>query len=215
MTTVIIVRHGQSEGNAKGEFHGQYNSDLTEKGHAQAECTAKYLDRYDIDVIYSSDIRRAHSTALHTAERRGMEVIKSEGMREIKAGKWEQMKFEDIAVEYPDVYKTWFEDISNCRCPEGESVRELAHRVWQTVDKIAAENDGKTVMIATHATPIRALSCLWRGLDISEMQNIRWVPNTSVTVVEYDNKGGYNVKLYGECQHLLDAGLITELPKNI
>ena len=58
MTRLIIVRHGESEGNAKNEFQGQYNSDLTDRGHLQAECTAGYLDSFNIDAIYSSDIRR-------------------------------------------------------------------------------------------------------------------------------------------------------------
>ena len=214
MTTVILVRHGQSEGNLLSEFHGQYNSDLTEKGHAQAECTARFLDNYNIDKIYSSDIRRAHSTALHTAKRKNMDVILSPGMREIKAGKWEQMKFSDIAVEYPDLYNIWYNDISNCRCPDGEAVYELSERVVRTFNEIVAENDGKTVMIATHATPIRSLLCYFDSKDVSEMQNIKWVPNASVTVVECEGKD-FKIILRGEHSHLDAEGLLTELPKNI
>ncbi len=214
MTRFIIVRHGESEGNAKGEFHGQYNSDLTEKGHAQAEETAKFLDSYPIDRIYASDIRRAYSTALHTAKRRGMDVIKDEGLREIFAGKWEKMRFTDIAEQYPEVYHIWRENISACRCPDGESVAELAERVRKTFDRLAAENDGKTVMIATHATPIRAMICHFRGQPITEMQNIRWVPNASVTVVDYTANGA-EISLYAEAEHLEKVGLVTSLPAKI
>ena len=42
-TKIIVVRHAQGEGNLKGEFHGQYPSDLTELGVRQAECTAEFL----------------------------------------------------------------------------------------------------------------------------------------------------------------------------
>ena len=98
MTRLIVVRHGQSEGNAKGEFHGQYNSDLTALGHEQAERTAEFIDRYTIDAIYSSDIRRAYSTAKHTADRRGMPIIADTGLREIFAGDWEQMKFTHVQL---------------------------------------------------------------------------------------------------------------------
>ena len=131
MTKFIVVRHGQSEGNAKGEFHGQYNSDLTELGHRQAECTAEYVDRYTIDAIYSSDIRRAYSTAKHTADRRGMPVITDTGLREIFAGDWEQMKFSDIEEKYPEERRIWY-----------ESVAEMAARVNAAFERIAAENDG-------------------------------------------------------------------------
>lgn len=214
MTTVILVRHGQSDGNLLAEFHGQYNSDLTEKGHAQAECTACFLDKYHIDKIYSSDIRRAHSTALHTAKHKGLDVIPAQGMREIKAGKWEQMKFADIAVEYPELYNIWYNDISKCELPEGETVVQLYNRVVKTFKEIVKENDGKTVMIATHATPIRSLFCYIDGKDVSEMQNIKWVPNASVTIVECDGEN-YNIVLKGEYSHLDKEGLLTELPKNI
>lgn len=215
MTRLIIVRHGESEGNAKHEFHGNYNSDITERGHAQAECTAKFLDNYQIDAIYSSDIKRAYSTALHTAVRKNLPVIKCEGVREIFAGKWERMTFSDIQACYPEDFKLWHEDIANCRCPGGESVAELAQRVKMALDKIACENDGKTVMIATHATPIRSMYCVWNNLPLAEMKNIHWAPNASVTIVDYDNKGNYNLSEYALCDHLADQGLLTKLPKNI
>ena len=214
MTRLILVRHGESEGNLKREFHGQYMSDLTEKGHVQADCTAKFLDTFHIDKIYSSDIPRAYSTALHTANRKGRDVIKEQGVREIRAGKWEQMKFDDIMVEYPEDYDIWHNNISECRCPGGESVRELSERVIETVNKIAQENDGKTVMIATHATPLRALICYFSGNSPEYMKELKWVPNASVTVVEYE-KGEFEIKLLAESRHLEDAGLITVLPKNI
>lgn len=215
MTKIILIRHGQSEGNLREEFHGQYNSDLTEKGHLQAECTAEFLDSHHIDKIYASDIRRAYNTAVHTAVRRGLEVIKAPGMREIFAGKWEQMRFTDIAEKYPEEYGIWYNDISACRCPGGESVKELFVRVTQAFDKISAENDGKTVVIATHATPIRALFCHFDGLGVEAMQDTHWVPNASVSIVECDNNGSYRLTMRGECEHLVKAGLLTALPKNI
>ncbi|MBQ8759294.1 MAG: histidine phosphatase family protein, partial [Clostridia bacterium] len=133
---------------------------------------------------------------------------------EIKAGKWERMKFTDISVEYPELYHVWYNDISKCKCPEGECVSELFERVVDTFNKIVAENDDKTVMIATHATPIRALFCYFDGKDVSEMQNIKWVPNASVTVVECDGNSN-KIVLRGEYSHLEKEGLVTELPKNI
>ena len=214
MTKFIVVRHGQSEGNAKGEFHGQYNSDLTELGHRQAECTAEYVDRYTIDAIYSSDIRRAYSTAKHTADRRGMLVITDTGLREIFAGDWEQMKFSDIEEKYPEERRIWYEDVAHCKIPGGESVAEMAERVNAAFERIAAENDGKTVFVATHFTPIRAMCCRWHGWPLDGMQKIKGVVNASVTIVEYDGDKR-KIVCVGEAEHLVKAGLLTGLPKDI
>ena len=155
MTRIIVVRHGESEGNAKNEFHGQYRSDLTEKGHKQAECTAVYLDAFPIDAIYASDIPRAFSTALHTANRRGLTVTPDEGLREIFAGEWEQMKFDDIAECYPEAYKVWRTDPAHCRCPGGESVAELCERVKAAFARIAYEEGFE--VIGKHFADIAAI----------------------------------------------------------
>lgn len=214
MTEIILVRHGQSTGNLLSEFHGQYNSDLTEKGHAQAECTACFLDNYHIDKIYASDIKRAFSTALHIANHKDLEVIPNKAFREINAGDWEQMKFNVIEEKYPELHSTWYNNISKCKLPNGESVSELYDRVTAEFDKLARENDGKTILIATHATPIRALFCHILKQGIDGMQNLKWVTNASVTIVKYhDNE--YEFVLKGEDSHLKKASLLTELPKNI
>ena len=47
-TKLYVVRHAQGMGNKLAEFHGQYNSDLTELGKKQAECTAEYLKEEDL-----------------------------------------------------------------------------------------------------------------------------------------------------------------------
>lgn len=215
-TTVIMVRHAQGEGNLKGEFHGQYPSDLTELGIVQAECTAKFLENYPIDIAFASDIPRAFSTARIIAEKHGLSVIKEEGLREINGGVWEQMRFDDIVVKYPDEYAVWKNDLGNCTCPGGESVRHLAERVQSAVEKLVVENAGKTILMGTHATPSRVMGCVWKGLDITEIVNLKWVPNASVSIVKYDSETlDFEVVEYAFSEHLLKENLVTELPKNI
>lgn len=215
-TKIILVRHAQGEGNLKGEFHGQYPSDLTPLGITQAECTAEYLKDRHIDIAFASDIPRAYSTARIIAEKHGLSVIKEEGMREINGGVWEQMKFDDIVVEYPKEYDVWKNDLGNCTCPGGESIRHLAERVRNTVERLVKENAGKTILIGTHATPARVMGCVWKGMDIEEIVNLKWVPNASVSICEYNSETlEFRLAEYAYCEHLLKEGLVTELPKNI
>ncbi len=212
MTRLIFIRHGESLGNAQRRFLGHTDWDLSEKGYLQAQRTAEYLDGAQIDVIYSSDLMRAYNTVVPVAQRRGMNIIKDEGLREIWAGKWEGMEFDEIQKAYPEGHKTWMEDLGNAVCADGESVRELQARVKATIERIAAENDGKTVCIGTHATPIRTMLCVWQGLPISEAKNINWVTNASVTIVDYDADGAHLVTA-GYADHLSD--ICSDKLKNI
>ena len=215
-TKVIVVRHAQGEGNLKGEFHGQYPSDLTPLGIIQAECTAEFLKDYPIDIAFASDIPRAYSTAKIIAEKHGLSVIKEEGFREINGGVWERMKFDDIVAEYPAEYDVWKHDLGNCTCPGGESVRHLQQRVEKTLERLVKENPGKNILIGTHATPTRVMGCKWKGLDITEIVNLPWVPNASVSIVKYDSLTlEFEIEGYALHEHLLEQNLVTELPKNI
>ena len=85
-TRIIAVRHAQGEGNLLREFHGQYNSDLTELGLLQAECTAQFLKDVKIDKAYSSDILRARQTSEIIARELGLEIEFNPLLRELNKG---------------------------------------------------------------------------------------------------------------------------------
>ena len=78
--------------------------------------------------------------------------------------------------------------------------------------KIAEKNNGKTVVVATHATPIRVAQSIVQTGGLDEMKNIPWVSNASVTVFEYENKSFKAVKI-SEDAHLSE--LRTALPDNV
>ena len=152
MTRLILIRHGQSEANELNVFAGNYDIELTELGCNQAECTAKYIaENYKVDKVYASDLKRAFKTAQIIAEKFGLEVIPEKGFREIFAGEWEAVKFDELSEKYPEDWDKWRNDLGNSRCTGGESVRELGERVINTLKKVAEENDGKTIVIGTHA----------------------------------------------------------------
>lgn len=213
MTTLILIRHGESEANRQGIFAGHFDPDLQDKGLKQAQLTAKYIaDNYKVDKIYSSDLRRAYKTAVCLAEIINSEVIPDQNLREINAGEWEGMKFTDLITEYPEEYSMWLNHIGHSGCVGGETVKQLCDRIMSALTKIAKENDGKTVAIATHATPIRVAQSFIETGALDEMENIPWVSNASVTVLEYSN-GIWKVIESSKDEHL--SKLKTELPKNV
>ena len=188
-TRMLIVRHGEAEGNIIRIFHGQYNSQLTEDGHIQAERTAQFLKNYQIDHIYSSDLARTMSTAAHIAEGRNLPIKTDPRLREIDGGKWENIPWDDLPKMFPESYDNWENDISKTVMPDGESVEEMFERTKVALDDIASRHPGENVCIVCHGTVIRALLCLWRGLPLSEMQNVPWFDNASVTIIDYTNPG--------------------------
>ena len=213
MTTLILIRHGESEANRNNVFAGHINPDLQNKGLMQAKLTAQYIkENYKVDKIYSSDLQRAFKTAKALGELLNLEVIAKESLREIYAGEWENMKFDDLSVLFPAEFEAWTTNIGYAVCPNGESVKQLGERVMSALAKIAEENNGKTVVIATHATPIRVAQSIVQTGGLDEMKNIPWVSNASVTVFEYENKSFKAMKI-SEDAHLSE--LRTALPDNV
>ena len=212
-TRLLLIRHGESEANRQHRFAGHSDFPLSEKGILQAECTADCIAKaYAVDVVYASDLRRAYDTALATARRFSLSVIPCEELREIFAGAWEGLLFDEICVRYPEDYAIWMSDIGRARCTDGEKVSELQSRVIEAISRIAEQNPGKTVVIGTHATPIRATECALRGKPLSEMHTVSWVTNASVTELSYES-GRLSLVSVGEDRHL--AKLQTSLPKNV
>ncbi len=213
MTKLLIIRHGQSEANLQGIFVGHTDSPLSHLGKRQAEVTADYIvSNFHVDGVYASDLERAFYTGKAVADRLGLTVTAVSGMREIFAGDWETVKFDTLATEYGEAYQIWLKDIGLAQTRNGESVAQLQQRIGDTLRTIAEENEGKTVVVATHATPIRTFMHLCSGLPLSEMKNIPWVSNASVTTAVYEN-GSFTIVEAGHDAHLGD--MRTALPKNV
>lgn len=187
-TTVYLIRHGQSESNLEKVFAGQMNVSLSELGHTQAEITAEYLSSIDVDVIWSSDLLRAYQTAQHTAEKKKLPIHTSPKLREIFAGDWEGKKSAELKEDPESGFHDWLYNIGAVQTPGGESVREVQERFVPEVERIMRENEGKTVFIFCHATPIRLLRAAWEGVPLEEVKDIPRVANSSVTRGEYDGE---------------------------
>lgn len=213
MTRLLLVRHGESQANKDRYFAGQVDPPLTELGLRQAQCTAKFLaEAYRIDAVIASDLQRAAETGRQAALAAGVPFSVDPGLREIYAGRWEGVAFDRLWEVDPEAQRLWNQDIGHARCPGGESVEELAHRIYSTVARICEENPGKTLVLACHATPIRVLMWHMSGRELGYVQQIPWVSNASVTEVTYENGTLTPVKV---CQdaHLQD--MVTKLPTKV
>lgn len=212
MTRIILVRHGKSVANDHNMFAGHLDVDLHELGAKQARLTAEYIaENFKVDRVIASDLKRAFYTGKIIADRLGLGITPDSGFREIEAGEWDGKLFDDLPRLFPEDFEKWKTDIGNSRCTGGETVRELSKRIMTNLNRVACENEGKTVVIASHATPIRCVGTLLRG-DISEMNCVPWPTNASVTTVIFENDK-WTLEKYSVDEHLREVK--TELPSNV
>jgi len=213
MTKILLVRHGESVSNCEGTFAGHLDIELSSRGKKQAELTAQHISKnYDISAVYSSDLQRAEGTAKPIAKLFGLDVILNKDFREIYAGEWQGLSFDKLQLQYDLSYNVWLKDIGNAVCPQGETVKQLYDRIWKAIEKAERENVGKTIVIVTHATPIRAVCCRLKGYSLDRMKDVGWVTNASVSVIACDN-GKWFLEQTSIDKHL--SSLCTQFPPNV
>ena len=188
VTTIYIVRHGESVGNLHRICLGHTNLDLTELGLEQAKKTAEALENVDFAGIYSSDLQRAVHTAEPHAKKRGLEINTSPDFRELYFGNWENASVPMLKEKFHEQFMIgWRQNFGTFTAPEGESVVAMAERMVSGLEKIAALHLGKTILVTSHAAAIRALWGKISGYAPSEWAEAFPFPtNASYSVLEYD-----------------------------
>ena len=187
-TKIFLVRHGQSIGNLWKRYLGHTDLGLSELGKIQAKQTAEALANEKIDVIYSSDLKRAHETAIPHAKMHSLDINDSVNLREVFLGDWEGMTVSDLKTLYHDEFVIgWLGEFGTFGFPGGEKVLDAANRFYNELKKIADENMGKTVLITSHAAVIRAFWCKISGILPRDMgKTIPFPTNASYSTVTYD-----------------------------
>lgn len=149
---IIMIRHGETEDNVK-KVYSRDDTSLTEKGIRQIMRTKELLKKYDYEEIHYSPLKRTVET-LNLLGLEGKEDIR---IREINFGIFTGKTFEEISNTYPAETKSWIEDISNYKIPEGESLLDVYERVREFLEEICKID--KNVLLVTHDTVIRLALC--------------------------------------------------------
>ena len=215
MVKFLLVRHGNSVANQQEIFAGATDIPLSEIGKKQAQFVCDYiLNNFKVDAVYSSELDRAKSTVSQIAEQLNLPLVTIPAFNEIFGGSWEGITFAEIYKKYTVDLLTWLNDISNSKCTNGESFKQLKERAFAGLKTLAEDdkNDGKTLVIASHAGALRAILSVILKLSDTQCNELGWVSNASVTTVNYDN-GAFTVERLGYDEYLENCK--TELPKNI
>ena len=200
-TRLIIVRHAEAEGNSKRHFQGWTDGKLTEKGHIQAKRVAERLRDTDIDVLYSSSLSRTLQTASYISGAKKLPIVRTDRLKEINGGDWEDVRWDELPERWPEHYDTWENRPHLHEMPNGETMEQFQLRLIEEIKHIIDDNTGKNICIVTHGTAIKALMCHFRACSLAEMYNIEWCDNTAVTVIDYEN-GDFSIVQESDSSHL-------------
>lgn len=202
MTKFILVRHGQSKANECGFLVGNTEAPLSQLGEKQARAVSEYiLKAYKVDVIYSSPLLRACNTVRGVADALNLPINTDNKLIEFNFGKWEGLTHEEIRNSFDDGYSKWAKDPGVFIPDGGESMAHLQARVVEKLKEIGKREEGKTVLIGSHSSVIRALQCYVQGLPLTKMKNTPWVVNGSIAEINFDGEDFYIIK-YGFDGHL-------------
>lgn len=181
---VLLIRHAESEGNAAQRAQGWNDEPLTDLGREQAEALAKRLqDGYNICAVYASSLARARQTAEIIAGRLGLPVTCDDRLKEYDCGVVTGLRFEEIAVQYPDIARRWAEDSWRVPIPGEEGVEVFQQRVVSAMsDIVARHKEEDTVVVVGHGGTWSVYLAHLLGLDYRRRQP--WVfDNASLSII--------------------------------
>ncbi len=208
MTRLYLVRHGETEWNKNGKVQGRTDTDLSTEGVIQAKLLARRLAREDIDVIYSSSLKRALKTAEIIAEYKQCEIIESDKYHEICFGPWEGMTINEIKDKYGEHFRVYKEDPVNFRLPGAETLIDLTERTYGAVMDIVSRHKGSNILLVSHGTAIKAVIIRILGLDIADFKKFM-IDNASLSILEFpENSSGKPVVIcLNDTGHLEEENL--------
>lgn len=184
MTRLFLVRHGETEWNKNGKVQGRTDIELSSEGIMQAKLLAERLMTEDINVIYSSSLKRAHRTAEIIAEYKQCEVIESDMIHEICFGPWEGMAINEIKDKYSEHFRVYREDPVNFELPGAETFIDLTTRTYNAIIDIVNRHKGSNILLVSHGVAIKAAIIKILGMDIADYKGFR-IDNASVSILEF------------------------------
>lgn len=184
VTRVYLIRHCQSMGNIEHKFQGQYDADISPAGEKQLELLGLRFRNEPIDVIYTSPLKRARLTAQAIAKyHNDIDVIDEPGFIEMNVGELENRSLKELALNYPETAKKWDRSPDLCEFPGGETMAEVYERVNRALDRVIAENPGRTVVITTHGGVLRNLYARIQFGEPAGIRKSEVFGNTGVSTV--------------------------------
>ena len=199
---IYIIRHGQTDHNAKGIVQGRgVNLSLNEKGKRQAEAFFNDYKHIPFDIIYTSTLTRAQETVEAFRKLGTPREIFSE-LDEISWGDLEgSISTAETSEAFQGLIAKWKEGNIHAKPSDtGESPYDLQQRQKRFINHVLSTHHAK-ILIGTHGRFIRAFMCTLTGKPLSEMESFHHV-NLCLYKVNLHDTGEFEIELHCEQDHL-------------
>jgi len=162
---IVMVRHGETEGQSSVRFHGSGDVKLNEEGRAQLREAARKMRTEVFDLVVASPLRRSWEGAAIVAS--GAPVRLYPELREVDFGQWEGMTAEEIEASNPALYRDWQAGAAEFEYPGGELREAFRSRVARGLDALLASG-ATSVLHVGHKGVIRTIGEQLLGAPLSE-----------------------------------------------
>jgi probable phosphoglycerate mutase len=199
-TRIIAMRHGETAWNVDTRLQGQLDVPLNDKGRAQARLAARALAHDAPQVIYASDLCRAHETARAAAEVLGLPVQADAGLRERHFGVWQGHTYAEVEQRWPELSARWRRREADFGPEQGETLQGFFDRVVACATRLAEAHPGQSVLLVAHGG---VLDCLYRAASRIALDAPRtWeLPNTGINRLLFTGDG-FTLVGWADVHHL-------------
>lgn len=203
MTTLYLIRHGQTDNNIYGGFNGtRSNQPLNATGRKMAAALTPAFADIPLDAIYTSPLKRAMATAEGVRGGRQIPMIIDPDIREIDFGVWDGTAYLDSKRKYPQEMRRWHRDLAHFIAPGGsESAHDVSVRMFRAVLRILRAHRGGTVALVSHGCALDFWLTHALGMPIQSFHKIAGLYNTAYGVVEIEDDGHFTVKEWNKREH--------------
>lgn len=199
---LLLARHGITDWNKSARFQGRTDRDLSEDGVNQAECLARRLKDFRIDVIYTSPLKRAFYTADEIAKPHGLSPVILPELEEINFGSWEGLSLKSLDEKHHEAFRRWKSDPFFNPPENAETWPQLNERITRAVN-IMTTSGHENVIAVTHGGIIRAILAIVLGLSPHSVWNIE-VFNCSLSCIDI-NTSQSTLLFSNDTHHLPDS----------
>lgn len=183
-TTIYLIRHGETDWNLEHRYQGQKNIPLNATGLKQAHSMAQSLNGKAFSALYSSDLIRAVQTAQEISKKVNLPITTNSALREINQGDWEGLYINDVLASMGDRVRAVYNNPYAERRPGGESIGELAERMYAYLDQLVEKHNQEAIIVVSHGLAIATVLCKVRNMPLEAA--IKNIPeNTGVEVIEW------------------------------